>query len=1072
MVKTMKIKHLLLFFAILATIGGTLQAQPVPNPIPARILGQLSPIATLEDVLQYRGGPPNGVEGRELNNPMGIAVDRSGPEPLIYVVDTENNRVLGWKRTADLHNGQMADIVIGQLDFYSTCSLGERGCTLLPQGLFYPTSAAVDREGNLFVYDAGNNRILRYPKPFEQTSAVKSADLVIGQRALSVRNTQGQVSVPVAPNQGLSAPSALTLRSNLRTTSSPTPFFATLAFDAEGNLWATDPGNHRVLRYPASLVSGPSNTGDGGVAVGAELVLGQQEFNTAVANSGSTSSATVIFNNRMNKNLLRYPSAVAVDESGNVFVSDDLSRVLVYRPGLYSGKPADRVMGIVVAPQGQQVPAINDTGFRLEVVNNLMAGGPRGLFTIGDVLFVIDSGFNRILRFDPVATWPPESAQQISPRASAVIGQMDFNNAFPNRGWLEPSPRTLWFPTAAAVAGGELFVADSQNHRVVALPSPLEAGPETEAVLVLGQNSFEYRAPNLVEGREFAQGRLGGVQIGLSTALDTKAETPHLYVADPGNNRILAYRDARKIHEGGWADLVIGQIDFGRVLVNSPSGDPLNATETGLQLPSSVAVDAEGNLWVADTGNGRVLRYPRPFDNPDGPQIPDLVIGKPNATSRFSEEVSERNLLYPVSIAFTSDGHLVVADAIANRVLVFYKEFSSGMAASLVLGQPDFISSAASNSPERLAFPIGIATDTTDRIYVADFGNSQLKIFSPIWALANGDSPALTLSAARGAQFRPYAVQVSRKTDIIYIVDSAQGRIVTLPDFTRILSTEIPNNAPAIALAIVGRNLTLDEKDNLILADGSHRISFHYPRHVVLSFGNGVDKIAPLGLAQLLSPGVTFVEEGVGEPNAPLPRELSGIEVLVNGTPAPLRRMDGNRISLQIPAATPVNANVEFRVRRVDTWEILAHDWVRVDRSAPAFLAVNGPGGGQVRALNPDGSPNSSSRPVERNQEITLFLTGQGVFDGAPADGEAGDVPLLTQLTRVALGTQFAEIISSSLDPEEPGVWRVKVKVPSQLACAAGVCATAVMLEHQGQRTNTNRQGQVISPSFNTIAIR
>jgi uncharacterized protein (TIGR03437 family) len=182
--------------------------------------------------------------------------------------------------------------------------------------------------------------------------------------------------------------------------------------------------------------------------------------------------------------------------------------------------------------------------------------------------------------------------------------------------------------------------------------------------------------------------------------------------------------------------------------------------------------------------------------------------------------------------------------------------------------------------------------------------------------------------------------------------------------------------------------------------------------------------------------------------------------------------MDGNRISLQIPAATPVNANVEFRVRRVDTWEILAHDWVRVDRSAPAFLAVNGPGGGQVRALNPDGSPNSSSRPVERNQEITLFLTGQGVFDGAPADGEAGDVPLLTQLTRVALGTQFAEIISSSLDPEEPGVWRVKVKVPSQLACAAGVCATAVMLEHQGQRTNTNRQGQVISPSFNTIAIR
>ena len=67
---------------------------------------------------------PNLVEGRELYQPLGIAIDNSGAAPAILCCDTGNNRVLGWKNAAAFSNGQMADIVVGQVDFWTTWPQG------------------------------------------------------------------------------------------------------------------------------------------------------------------------------------------------------------------------------------------------------------------------------------------------------------------------------------------------------------------------------------------------------------------------------------------------------------------------------------------------------------------------------------------------------------------------------------------------------------------------------------------------------------------------------------------------------------------------------------------------------------------------------------------------------------------------------------------------------------------------------------------------------------------------------------------------------------------------------------
>ena len=111
--------------------------------------------------------------------------------------------------------------------------------------------------------------------------------------------------------------------------------------------------------------------------------------------------------------------------------------------------------------------------------------------------------------------------------------------------------------------------------------------------------------------------------------IDSTGDTPHLYVSDPYNHRVLGFRDVRKLKPGSAADIVIGQPDLATALCNYPTGDINQPTQSSLCRPIGLLVDANGNLYVADSGNGRVLRFPTPFSH-QGNQQADLVLGKPN----------------------------------------------------------------------------------------------------------------------------------------------------------------------------------------------------------------------------------------------------------------------------------------------------------------------------------------------------------------------------------------------------------------------------------------------------------
>lgn len=1006
------------------------------NKVPSRALGHPQ--------LQLVTAAPNYVEGREMASPSGIALDLSASPPILYVADTGNNRVLAWRNALAFENGAAADVVIGQRDRFSTLPQGPavQG-SALSTGLFQPTGLAVDAQGNLYVADSGNNRILRYPRPLAQTDDLKFPDMVIGQV-----NFNGG-----APNQSTPAtPSPQTVALNL---GGGQVFRSSLLFDPAGNLWFSDSGNNRVLRFPAAALTRGQNQ------PAADQAVGQFSFVTRNGNQQR---------DPRNKAAITAPAGLAMDSAGRLYVCDSLNRVLVY-PNPATGASAARVLGVVITPEGQAPPPpINDTS--LGRVSNNAALPPEAVFIVGGTPFVLDSGANRIVRYDPFESWPTEGVA-FSPRGRQVIGQPDANSFQANAGRSESNASGFERPVAAVATSNEVFIADTGNHRVLVFP--IQNGTIGTATRVLGQVEFHQSAPNFVEGREtYLFNGLQNVGPGQSSdgagiVIDTRSNPPRLYVADTYNHRVLGWRDARIVKPGDPADLVIGQRDLRRTLVNDPSGDANQVTQNGLFLPAGLAVDATGNLYVADSGNGRVLRFPAPFNQP-APLTPDLVLGQTNFFNKITD-ATPRNMSRPFGLAFTVDGHLMVSDLSHNRILFFRRpaggDFTNGQAAEKVFGQEDFSDVAGSNLPNRMIAPHHISIDTDDRLYVADTGNNRILIYDRVTVALLDPAPALTIPQLSS----PHGVFVSPLTGEIWVTNTTRSQLLRYPRFDQLVFDPRPSyDIQTAANGDFPLAVAQDQAGNLFVAESVNRISIFYPGLVPSNGANRLQRYAP-GAYAAIKPvqGAGFGAETLAyDPSTspdPMPSTLADIQVLVNDTPAPIQSVSPSEIRFIIPQGTAVNRRAELTVLRASTGQILAADALVVTPVAPAFFTTSGDGNGQVVAVNEDGKANSPLDPVVRASQVSIFGTGLGLVGGAPPDGmkTPDKVPATNEL-RVIVGAAFiepADVIYSGLAPGMIGMWQLTIKIPNatapgpEVVVAATVNSVPTTTDPQGGRVRT-----------------
>jgi sugar lactone lactonase YvrE len=202
-----------------------------------------------------------------------------------------------------------------------------------------------------------------------------------------------------------------------------------------------------------------------------------------------------------------------------------------------------------------------------------------------------------------------------------------------------------------------------------------------------------------------------------------------LLVADSTNNRILIF-DA-PFSTGQSASVVLGQADFG--------GTVPATTASGLNVPVNVAADVQGNLWVSDVQNNRILRYSPPFTNG---MAANLVVGQQNFASA-SQAMSQNGLALPHGLAFDGKGDLWVADSYNARVLEFTPPFSSGMDASLVLGQTSFTGSVCNSGESGLCFPTNLTFDSGGNLWVADGDNYRVVEYKP--PFVTGESASVVL---------------------------------------------------------------------------------------------------------------------------------------------------------------------------------------------------------------------------------------------------------------------------------------------------------------------------------------
>ena len=381
-------------------------------------------------------------------------------------------------------------------------------------------------------------------------------------------------------------------------------------------------------------------------------------------------------------------------------------------------------------------------------------------------------------------------------------------------------------PKGTAVDGaGNLYIADTGNNRVLYFP----AGTTTAATRVYGR-------PN-PPGTTFPFGlrpRADTMSNPQGVALDGAGG---LYVADTGNNRVL-YFPAGTITA---ATRVYGQLgSLTTAIPNITGGIDAN----GLVRPTSVAVDGAGGLYVADTGNNRVLYFPAGTTTATRVygQDGDFTTNAPNKTG-----TNASGLFNPVGLALDPGGRLYVVDEFNNRVLSYA---AGATTATVVFGQHGDFTTNAVNSPaldaDALFEPAAVSVDTAGNVAIADRRNNRVLWYpsgSTTATRVYGQHGNFTISGANDVGVRadtlwePAGVLLS---GTVFIADTANHRVLSYPNVST-TGTAVYGQAGDLTASVPNRvdfgasylsqptGLVADDLGGFYVADTEDHRVLHFP---------------------------------------------------------------------------------------------------------------------------------------------------------------------------------------------------------------------------------------------------
>ena len=587
--------------------------------------------------------------GAALENPAGVAVDAQGD---LFIADTGDHRVL--EVSADL---QRITTVAGDTGDGNTTDREPSG-PALGAGMD-PKGLAVDAAGNVYIVDGTEVRAISAASPRTITTvAGNNRDSGSGASC-----APGQCAGVPAIQAKLYGPAGLTL-------------------DAAGNLYIADYNNLRVRKVaaaPPRIMSVVAGSGDGGYG-------------------GDCGPATA------SAALLYAPRDVAVDRKGDLYITaDDVVRMV---------DPTGRLR-TVAGTAGTKVTYPCDlhdaaTGFAFDNLWGLAVDGAGNLY-------LTDNNANQVLEV----------------AAPAMVGAATSTPA--------GTPTAIRVPAITPEAHGS--------------PSPHEPSMPAGQIMTIAGDGTAGWSGDGSSARRAMLDRPGAL------AVDKAGD---LFIADTGNNVI------REVH-ASWPMTMAtittvagdGRAGF--------AGDRGKATAAELSAPQGVAVDAAGDLFIADTGNGRIREvrvatgtittiagHGQSFALGDGGPAVDAAIN-------------------PVSVAVDADGDVYVADGTHQRVR---KIGGATGIISTVVGTGS-IGPGPGGSPTKIGLydPSSVTVDSTGNLYIAEIGAMRVhELFaggSDIEVVAGSGTPGYTgdgKSAQQASLFLVSSVAVDQAGDL-YIAD-------------------------------------------------------------------------------------------------------------------------------------------------------------------------------------------------------------------------------------------------------------------------------------------------------------
>ncbi|HXM45514.1 MAG TPA: hypothetical protein VN924_30035 [Bryobacteraceae bacterium] len=948
--------------------------------------------------LSTGGGDGGLAVGAALDYPAGLAFDAAGN---LYIVDAYASNV---RKVAP--NGIITTVAGDQ----GAGGFAGDGGPATKALLTNPSGIAVDKSGNLYIADTGNNRI----------RMVAASSGIISTIA-------GSSTTGLTGDGGPAVNATFTLPGGL-------------AIDASGNLYIADQNNWVIRRISGGIITTVAGTGKPGY-------------------SGDNGQAT--------KAMLGGPQGVAVDASGNLYIADtgnqriryvNVSGAITTIAGTgvngFSGDGGAATAATFSTPVEVAVDASGNV-YVADLYNNrirrFVPGGAIATFA-GTTTFNGDGGPSTQASVEPwsvavdssdnlyIADRLEQRVRKVTP--SGTITTLAGTGQAGGGGDNGPGNlAALNTPNGVAVdSAGNVYIADAGNmaiRRVDAATGIITAFAGTGNCCYAGTGTGGDGGPATAATLYYPE----------SVAVDGLG---NVYFTDLVQSNISPLAQAvRRVTTDGKIDTWAG--GGPTVGFSGDGGSPLQA-----QFGSSItlAAGSDGSLYIADANNNRVRKV-----DPAGATINTVAGNGQNSTSGNGGQATSAGVGNPLSAALDKAGNLYIGFIGAVRVVT-----PAGVIGPYAGSGYGFSGDGGPATAAWLTGASGLAVDSASNLYISDSGNRRVRQVQP------AASPVMALSPTY-VTFSLAATGSTSTNQSFVLSNSGQGALNWASSVSTTAGGTWLSVSPSTGSILAGQAGTTvtvtANPSGLTASDYYGQIQITSPnaaspvqsvtvRLTVQTAGEnppqaaagGVLNAASFSLSTPVAPGAMVSIFGTNFTDStsaltaqgfPLPTQMGGTSVTIGGEPVPLLAVTATQINAVLPFDLTVNSSLPIVVIRNNA--VSAPQPVSMVSSLPGVFtqSENGEGVGIVVIVHPDGSQveAGNGNAATAGDAVVIYCAGLGdVSPRAIAGSPAPPSPLSNTIdpVTVTIGGVNAPVFFAGLTPGFTGLYQVNATVPTGIA--------------------------------------